>query len=77
MTIQTKILCIDETEHSTVEVWEKFRFDVRCYISHSEHDYGSTLYLSGMPGPVVIQLTFEELSFELENLNTFEYLSMN
>ena len=62
MLIETKIFCEEvnpETE-GFLEYWEKFNFDLKKYVAHSEHDFGSVLYLEGMPGAIVIQLSFDE-----------------
>lgn len=77
MTIQTKILIHEDDDEKVGEYWERFCFDLNKYVAHSEHDFGSVLYLAGMPGAVVVQLTFSELSCELEILNNFERISLN
>tara|TARA_Y100001937_G_scaffold70937_1_gene96572 strand:+ start:252 stop:491 length:240 start_codon:yes stop_codon:yes gene_type:complete len=79
MTIKTQILCKEQTEHDSTprEYWEKFEFDIRSYVAHSEHDLGSVLYLSGLLVSVVIKLSFEELSEKLQIFNSFETIGLN
>ena len=79
MTIKTKILCTEpgENNSSPREYWENFEFDIRSYAAHSEHDLGSVLYLSGLLVSVVVNLTFDDLSAQLQIFNNFETIGLN
>lgn len=79
MTIKTQILCKEPGEFDSIprEYWEKFEFDIRSYVAHSEHDFGSVLYLSGLLVSVVVKLSFEELSEKLQIFNSFETIGLN
>lgn len=74
MLIQTKILC--EVDEATW--WDDFMFDLTRYVSHSrfDEDY-SSLLLTGMVAPIMIQISFDDLVEHLEILNTFETISLN
>lgn len=79
MRFKTKILVIEQDEETgkRLEYWDKFEFYPTKYISHLEHEHGSVLYLSGAQHPFVIQFSFEELSNQLDFLNTFEFINLN
>ena len=79
MTIKTKILCKEPIKGEDVprEYWENFEFDIRSYVAHSEHDFGSVLYLSGLLVSVIVELSFKELSEQLRIFNNFETISLN
>jgi hypothetical protein len=79
MIIRTKLLCKEPISGEDLprEYWENFEFDIRGYVAHSEHDLGSVLYLSGMLVSVVVQLSFSDLSAELQIFNNFGTLGLN
>jgi hypothetical protein len=79
MTLRTKVLTreFDENENLISETWDDFCFDLTHYIAHARDKNFCELYLMGMSHSVLVQLSFEEIAFELENLNTFERISLN
>ena len=79
MRFKTKILVIEEDKETgkRIEYWDKFEFDATKYVSHLEHEQGSILYLSGVKHPFVAEFSFEELSSQLDFLNTFEFINLN
>ena len=79
MLIKTKLFVIEEDETGDIveSYWDDFNFDLKNYGAHCEHEQGSLLYLVGLPHPFVIQLSFKELSLQLEFLNNFETISLN
>jgi len=79
MRLITKILTVetDNDGEITHEYWDDYSFEASRYVSHASHEFGSFLYLEGMPGSVVVKFSFNELSKELDFLNTFEIISLN
>ena len=79
MTLRTKVLTreYDEDENLISETWDDFSFSLTHYIAHARDEHGCELYLYGMNHSVMVQLSFEEIAFELDNLNTFERISLN
>ena len=76
-TIKTKKKCVREEEDRLIEWWDDFEFDLSLYEAHSTHEFGSVLYLAGFKRAFVIQMSWEELSIELEIFNTFETVCLN
>jgi len=78
MLIRTKVLNIEYKEGDIkTEQWDDFQFRLNGYLAHAmEGDY-SELFLNGLPHSIIIQLSFDELSAELEILNNFETISLN
>jgi hypothetical protein len=79
MRIKTKLLVIEEDENGEIvsSYWDDFQFDMRQYGAHCEHEQGCLVYLTGLPYPFIIQLSFDELAVELDFLNNFETISLN
>lgn len=79
MTLTTKVLTreFDENDKLISETWDDFCFNLTHYIAHARDENGCELYLLGMNHSVMVQLSFEEIAFELENLNIFERISLN
>ena len=79
MILKTKVLTreFNEDEQLISESWDDFCFSLSHYIAQARDEYGCELYLIGMAHSVMVQLSFEEIAFELDNLNTFERISLN
>ena len=77
MLINTKMLIVDYTDNGKNEYWENFCFDLKQYVAHAMEGDFSEIFLSGLPHSIVVQLSFEELTAELEIFNTFETVSLN
>ena len=79
MILKTKVLTreFNEDEQLISESWEDFSFSLSHYVAHARNEYGCELFLIGMANSVMVQLSFKEIAFELDNLNTFERISLN
>ena len=79
MIIKTKILCvsIDEATEKRTSWWDEFEFNLDHYVCHAFDEDGSCLHLAGLNYPMVIKLTFDELSELLKKRYSFETIALN